>query len=329
MQYIPYIYDGIAVVIIIAGAVLGAKRGLLRTVIGVIFTAAAFIGAAYLSSDSICSQVYDRYIKEKALSVVSEAMITAEQRVKDSIAEKAKDTFGKITDEHTDEDTSNKLKDMFSDFIDEHREDIDHTVSTVADKLGVDVGKVLENEEITKRVDEAAELYSHTAAAEINTHMPLGITVEPVQIKGVISDKKLIELFIDETVGLNTDKTGFDGTAEYIEETILRPLILRAVHILLWIAAFIVIKLVLSLIMAVIMALKRSVPVIEGTDALCGCLMGLVGGLALAAFLAAAASALIALTGGMTWVNDDIISQTYIFGFLYDMVGGIESLLTV
>ncbi|MBQ5316544.1 MAG: hypothetical protein J6I96_03215 [Oscillospiraceae bacterium] len=306
---------------------LGAKRGLIRTVIGVVFTAAAFIGAAYLSSDSICGQVYDRYIKERTMAVIDEAMDTAQKRVKDTIAEKAKEGFGSITDEYLDEGTSDGMKGLFSDFIDNHRKEIDSTISGIANRLGIDVGEVLKIDEVDRRINEAAELYSETAAERINAQMPFGLAVEPLQIKQIITDKQLLELFADEVIGLSTEESGFEDTADYIEEQIMRPMILKAVHIVLWIGAFLLIKLVLSLVTALISAIINSSPVIEGTDALLGCLLGIIGGLALSVFLAAAVSAVINLTGGMTYVNEDIISNTYIFGFLYDLVGRVGSLL--
>ena len=323
---IPYIYDGIIIIVIAVSALTGAKRGLLRSLIGLVFTAAAFIGAAVITNSDICDTVYEKYLRDDTMVIITDAMENAKTEVRDKVAEKTKQAIDDAVSRHITPVDGGAFQKIVTEFIDEHREDIDRIVSSAAnaasDMLGIDIGTILNDSVVSRHIDEAAKLYSSTAAAEINKDMPLGITVKPEQIEEIITDKKLLELFIDEVVGLDTTKTGFASTAEYIEERILRPVILRTMHTLLWIVSFIAIKLILGLIMNIILLIKE-VPAVDALDSALGFVTGIAGGAALTVFIVLAAAALIHLTGGMTYINDDIIGKTHIFRILYDITGKI------
>ena len=113
-----YIYDLIIVVILVAGVYTGTKKGIIRSVVGICCSVAAFAAAALTATDTMAERVYDKYVHNEVQKLISEGLDEVRERtqnaIDDYVDKKLKEIFG--TEEKGD-DEKDKGGDIISDII--------------------------------------------------------------------------------------------------------------------------------------------------------------------------------------------------------------------
>ncbi len=313
-----YIYDGAVILILAAGMVSGYIRGAVKTVLAIAFTIISIGAASYFSSERYCEMIYDEYLHDRIVTSCKNAVDEAISAAKDDIKRRAKEGVGSFDDHGN--DTIRGIRDAIGTFIEDHSTEIDDTISAVAKAIDPDIGKIISNEEVSRYIDEAAEVYSYSAVDRINSRLPLGITIERNDIKEIAKDKTLIELFICDMLGLDGKKTGYFDTVDYIERKMIRPTALSTLHGIIWIAVFTVLKILMSVVFAVITAIKKNLPILNTADKLIGMALGAVGGAVLIGVCTFIISKVIFVTGGTEHINETVINSTIIYRYIYSIL---------
>ncbi|MBQ7990644.1 MAG: hypothetical protein IJ251_06315 [Oscillospiraceae bacterium] len=320
MQY-SLIYDAVVVIALLTGISKGYKKGAVKMILSITFTLISIGAASYLSSERFCEKLYDEYIRDKVTEVCTNAVNSSIEKAKDEISRKTKDTIRQIPDSIAPDNKGiSDIADDVISFIDEHSKDIDDTISSIADSIGLDVGEIISNEAVSEAIDRAAEKYSESAVRQINAELPAGLSIKQSQIEQALSDKKLIELFINDMLRLDSTKTGYTGTVDYIERTMIRPVALRAIHLVSWTVIFAVLRILFQIISSVIIAIKRSIPVINSADKIAGSALGLVSSIMAVTVLAFIISRIIMVTDNIDYINSTVVNDTIIFRYVYDLV---------
>ena len=290
-------------------------------VLSIAFTLISVGAATFLSSDRNCEMLYDRYIKDNVVKICTDAVNDSIWKAKEEIAEQTKSVVDSIPDAVG--EPEGKIHDITSgitDFIDSHGKEIDSAVSAIANAVGLDVGEIVADEKVGAIIDEVAARYSAQAVQIINFRLPYGVHLSEEEFLELASDRKLVELFIDELLGIDPVKTGFSSTVDYIERTMIRPVALRMIHIVLWATVFALLRILMSVITAIVVALKKEIPVINTADKLLGMVLGIVGSAAIAMVCAFIVSRVIGVTDSISYMDTSTINSTYIFKYVYYLV---------
>ncbi len=317
----PYVYDIVPVVIMLLCIGTGYKRGVLRTVLGLICMVIAFSIASVLSSPEICAGLYDKYLHDRISVYIQESVDEAKVKIK----EQAMDEAQKAVDEFIDENFggSELLKESAKDFLAGGDEFAAEAVPELYDFVGVDIRTLLTNPEISGKIETVAAKYSSVAAEEINRRLPLGITVKQSEVYQVLADVNASEALIYELFGIKSENSEAVGAADYIERRAVRPIFVRFIGIVIWAVVFSVVNFLLRIIVRVILIIRKIEPV-KACDSLLGGALGAAAGLAVIAACCTLIVLLVNFTGGMTYMNEGIFEQTVYFKQIYDIIAGLE-----
>lgn len=313
------IYDIILVIIMLGCIGTGFKRGILRTALTLAGMVISFLAAAFLSSYTVCEEVYNSLLHERISIYIDESV----QKAKENAEEKLKNELHSITDEYIDEylGGSEIIKEQTANILagmDEARE----ALPEIAELLGIDVRMLLTNPSISAKIEEIADTYSDSAAKEINSKLPLGISVKEQQIHSIITDIEADEALIYDAFGIKSPSSQTEGLAPYIEKTIVKPICIRLLSCIIWTLTFAAVNLVVGIVISVILAVKVIKP-IRTFDSLLGGILGAAGGIAVTAALCVIVTLIIRFTGGMNYVNEEYIGSALIFGRIYEIFSGI------
>lgn len=319
----PYIYDIIAAVILIAFIGRGFKRGVLRTVLSLVCLVIAFSAAAALSSYPVASKIYDDYFAE----TVSEKIDAAVDEVRDETVNKLKDEAERSADTFIDDKLggSDELKQLVRDYLSTDDEVMREQFSAVFSLAGIDVSSLLTNAEFRDKINSVASQYSGQVTDRINDRLPLGVKVSESSVRDFLTDSNAHEAIVYDVFGIKSQNSQTEGTAKYIEKTLVRPAAIRMISAVVWAVVFTAVNIVLKFIVNIILIIRKIEPVKTCDSILGGVLGGAVGAAVIAAAVILTAF-IIRFTGGMTYFNEDIFSQTLFFGRLYDLAKGLDFL---
>lgn len=320
-EYIRYIYDAGAVLILAAGVTAGYRRGVLRTVLAVICTLVAMLAAHFLSSPDISANIYDKYFSAKVEENIDKAVKKAEEEVMKNIAGKVEETAELIIDEHF--GGAGELKSAVSEYLNGGREEYKQQIAEIYTYMGIDLRSLLTNPAISGKIDSIASEYSSTAAEEINRRLPLGLKVEQSTVKKVISDTNVLESLIYDFFGIKPEYSDMPGAADYIEKNVVRPAALKLISTVMWAAVFTAVNIFLRIITEIILMI-RNIRAVKVCDSALGGVLGAVSGAAVIAALTAVIVMLVQVTGGMTYMNEEIFSSCFIFGKIYGLLKNIS-----
>ncbi|MCI7499211.1 MAG: hypothetical protein MSA82_07370 [Oscillospiraceae bacterium] len=319
----PYIYDIVAAVILIAFIGRGFKRGVLRTVLSLVCLVIAFSAAAALSSYPITSKIYDDYFAE----TVSEKIDTAVKDVRDETVNKLKDEAEKSADTFIDDNLggSDELKQLVRDYLSTDDEVMREQFSKVFSLAGIDVNDLLTNETFRDKINSIASQYSGLVTDRINDRLPVGVKVSESSVKDFLTDSSAHEAIVYDVFGIKSKDSQTEGTAKYIEKTLVRPAAIRMISAVIWAVVFTAVNIILRIIVNIVLIVRKIEPV-KACDSILGGVLGAAVGAAVVAAAVILTVIIIRFTGGMAYFNEDIFSQTLFFGRLYDLAKGFEFL---
>lgn len=319
----PYIYDIVAAVILIAFIGRGFKRGVLRTVLSLVCLVIAFSAAAALSSYPITSKIYDDYFAE----TVSEKIDTAVKDVRDETVNKLKDEAEKSADTFIDDNLggSDELKQLVRDYLSTDDEVMREQFSKVFSLAGIDVNDLLTNEAFRDKINSIASQYSGLVTDRINDRLPVGVKVSESSVKDFLTDSSAHEAIVYDVFGIKSKDSQTEGTAKYIEKTLVRPAAIRMISAVIWAVVFTAVNIILRIIVNIVLIVRKIEPV-KACDSILGGVLGAAVGAAVVAAAVILTVIIVRFTGGMAYFNEDIFSQTLFFGRLYDLAKGFEFL---
>lgn len=319
----PYIYDIVAAVILIAFIGRGFKRGVLRTVLSLVCLVIAFSAAATLSSYPITSKIYDDYFAE----TVSEKIDTAVKDVRDETVNKLKDEAEKSADTFIDDNLggSDELKQLVRDYLSTDDEVMREQFSKVFSLAGIDVNDLLTNETFRDKINSIASQYSGLVTDRINDRLPVGVKVSESSVKDFLTDSSAHEAIVYDVFGIKSKDSQTEGTAKYIEKTLVRPAAIRMISAVIWAVVFTAVNIILRIIVNIVLIVRKIEPV-KACDSILGGVLGAAVGAAVVAAAVILTVIIVRFTGGMAYFNEDIFSQTLFFGRLYDLAKGFEFL---
>lgn len=320
---IPYIYDIAAAVILIAFIGRGFKRGVLRTVLSLVCIIIAFSAAAACSSYPVTSKIYDDYFAE----TVQEHIGSAVNKVRDETTKKLKDEAEQSADRFIDDNLggSEELKQLVRDYLSTDDEELRNQLSEAYSYLGIDISTLLTNPDFRAKIEEIASQYSGTVTDEINSRLPLGIKISKSSVEDIITDEKAHEAIIYDMFGISSDSSPTKGTADYIGNNLVRPAAIRMISAVVWAVVFTAVNIVLKIIVNIILIVRKIEPV-KACDSILGGVLGAAVGAAVLAAAVILIVLIIRFTGGMTYLNEDIFSDTLFFGRLYEFAKGFDFL---
>lgn len=319
-KFIPYIYDAVIVIILLLCIGNGYKRGVLKTVLSIICLVIAYSTASMMSSYSVCEQIYDEYVQESIYKYVDEAVDIAIEKAKDSIKEKTQDITMDYLEENFGADEETQI--IAGNALEFGTNALNAALPELYSFLGIDIHTLLTNPMISDKINTMTDEYSRLAADEINKQLPMGITVNKEAIADFLRDSDVLEAIIIDALDLRDEDTMVKTTAEYVESKAVKPVVIRLIGIIIWSAVFSLVNFVLRIIIRVILAVRKIEP-IKACDSLLGGALGAAFGILVIAVALLLIMLLTQLTGGMTYMNEEVFSQSFIFGRLYDFVSDI------
>lgn len=312
-----YIYDIALLLIMIVCIGLGYKRGVLRTILNCVCFVIAFAIASVLSSQSVTTYVYDKYLHDK----VQQRIDTVVQDVKTKAQNEIRDKANELADEIIEESFGDNefMKQFAGDIIDDGGKLISESIPKLYNYLDIDLRTLLTNPQISDKIKAITEKYGDVIADELNSRMPLGIKVDKAYVRDMLSDENAVEAIFTELWGIRSENAEYNGIADYLEQIVVRPACIRFLGMIIWAVVFALCSLVLHLIVRAVLVVRKLQPIKA-----CDSILGAVAGAATGAAVIAACCMLIVLavrwTGGTEYMNEDIFSHTLVFGRIYDLM---------
>ncbi|MGN0642378.1 MAG: CvpA family protein [Huintestinicola sp.] len=314
----PYILDIALLLILLCCIGAGYKRGVLKTVLYLVCFVIAFAAASALSSDKITEGIYDKYLHEKVCECIDSAVADAKAQAKDkvmeivseSVSEKAEEFTGNTEFGSAAGDVVRNILEAADRYISENPVD-SRTLSQI------DIASLLTNERFSAKIKEITENCSKEITADINAQLPLGITVPEEKVTDFLLEEDTLRALLNDIAG-DPEDSGSEGIAGYIERVVVRPTALRALGMIIWTVVFVVVNFILRIVVKVILLVRHISP-IKAADSVLGAVLGAAEGAVIILALMLIVFLIIGFTGGFDYLNNDIISQTLVFGRLYEM----------
>lgn len=286
--YIPYIIDGVILVILLYCIGTGTAKGFTGTVIRFIGYIAAIAIASALCG-ILAEKVYDNFIHPSVMNVIQNKIDSVEYNVEEQIADSLEEKGyalegfnynnvinGDYSSEENSELTKNDINDTLTDVFKKYYQLIGESLS---DALPDDIAD---------------------------------------DIKNYIDEKKPS----DEFFSLNDQK---NKAAEYIETKIVRPVVLKAVRVITFGIIFTVVMIAVRII-ARTAGIVKKIPIVGGVDRFFGGVLGLVQALLILTVATAIIIVITNFTdNSFNFINSTVISDTILFKYLYNIVINILS----
>ena len=135
-------------------------------------------------------------------------------------------------------------------------------------------------------------------------------------LSAVLFDFSGVEASLDGAVNLESSKI-----AAVVESSVIRPVVEPLLQMIIFILTLIILMFVVTLLAKGSKGFNK-VPLIGGINSFLGALMGIINGGVLLCAAAAVISLIISAKGDSQYLSQDIISNTYIFKWIYNAVTG-------
>ena len=277
-----YALDIALAAVIIICVYVGSYKGAIRTLISVAGYIAAFAAAVFVSS------VADEYVYD---SFVRPAVMSAMETKAEELAEEysSAEGLGRLLSENGIEVDDEQLEAILSN--------------------GEAYAGVLTNEEFRGKLNNVFIGYCKLLTETFAGVLPEEIASEAERyIENIDEENRIREDIISQAR---------QSVTEVIEREIVRPVMMKTVHSVLFAVTFAAVSLIVSIISRAVETVRK-IPALKSADNAAGGLLGLLQGIFIAAALCLAVSIFIKLTAdGNAQLNTEVISQTYIFRGFY------------
>lgn len=314
---IPLIYDLVLLVILVVCIASGFRKGVLRTVLSVICFILAFAAASFMSSSAVTEQIYENHLQKRVNSIIEEAVDKAKAQAIQKLKDYASSESKRIASEEfgLSDDEAGMIGDIAESII-SGADDYIKSENSIFSEF--DLTSLLTNSEINDRIKKIVYDYSDDVTDAINVRLPVGVRVSRESVEGVICTDDAVNALIYETIGQYTASDG-ETVSAYLERSVVRPLVLKALRVIIFAASFFIASLLCRIASQVLLAI-RNIETIKTADSFLGAVFGAIQGIFFVLAAVCAAYVVITLTGGLSWLNEDIVSQTAVFGRLYGIL---------
>lgn len=280
----------------------------------------AFVAASTVSSYENCSRIYDKYVYKEVIKIVDNAVSDAKSSAEEQLRKTIDEEIENISDNAFGE--TDLIKEGVHSILGEDFQTVKDIVPEIYSFFNVDIETILTNEIVSSKIRIIADKYSAVTTEEINRRLPLGLKIKEDAVKEIMTDSNAIEAVIYDVFGIGSSYHNTQTISEYIEQKLLRPTLLRIIGMVLWAVVFSAVSIVLKIVVRMILLIRKAPP-IKAVDSLLGAVLGFVGGGCCVFVLTMAAVLIIRSTGGIDYINDELISQTVIFKPIYMTVNSL------
>ncbi len=285
-----WFYDALIIGIFLVFLYVGGRRGFMRSAIFVVLVALSIV-VSWLGAEIASPIIYDNFIKEH----ITEALSKSSQQTNPTDIALEAITEGDYGIEMTGDELNGILSsagDFFSNIAQEMKQN----------------GAVSETEEIRTEVEDSMIEKMLTSL-----------------LGDVVSKETLNEMLVSiegTTEGVSNVLTTFIGgnaeeTARVTEERIAAPIIKGLLKILIWLVLVFIFQLIIRPVSDSFKIVNK-IPLIGPVNSLFGAILGAVEGIIFIYALSLAVKLAVYLTeGSLMFINNQTISQTYIFKYFY------------
>lgn len=287
-----WFYDILIIGILLVTIYLGAKRGLMKSVVLVVLTVLSIV-VSWIGAQIASPIVYDKVIKDPLMEALYSSSDSANPTEITSEVIKAGDYGVEISD-----DDLTDIADSDSDFF-----------SALASEI-----KKNGASDSTSNIQDDIE----SGVTEKMLTSLLGGWVEPSTLTEVLESLSGTTQSIGDTVSvfIKGDK---ESTAVMFEETVLAPVIKGLLRILFFVFLLLICKLLVGPISELFKGINK-IPVIGPVNILLGGVLGLVEGMVIVYAVSLAIKLAVYLTdGSLMFINSETIDRTQIFNLIYNL----------
>ncbi len=288
--HLYWFYDTLIIGILLIFLYIGARRGFMRSVVFVVLVAASIV-VSWLGAEIASPIIYDKFIKDQ----VTQALTNSSQDTSPTDIAFEAITEGDYGVEVTDTEVDSVLS-ASGDFFDNIASEIKKN------------GAVSDTDEIKTEVEQSMIEKMLTSL--------LGNSV---------SDKTLKEMLVSiegTTEGVDNVLSVFisgdsEQTARVTEERIVAPVVKGLIKIIVWLLLMLVFRLIINPV-SDSFKLVNKIPLIGPVNSLLGAILGVAEGIIFVYAVTLAVKLAVYLTeGSLMFINNETISQTYLFKYLY------------
>lgn len=287
-----YILDLLIIALIIGCAVAGSRKGAVRMLITLVGYILAVMAAVFVSN--VASEyVYENLVKPSVISVLESKAATLEEEYlsSDKINQLLEENGVELTDEQLSalKDNSELYRDM------------------------------LDNEKIRESLNDLFKDYCESLTSAFDGMVPEEIIKEAERYleENNMETERMLTLITQEK----------ESMIKIIENEIIRPVMMKTVKLVLFAITFAVVMIIVSVV-SYIAKVIRKIPVVNSADSFLGTMLGLIQGLLYTAVVNFGVNVFIKFTSDANeFLNTTIISETYVFGLLYNVTFYIVALI--
>lgn len=290
------LYDLIMLIIVIMFCIIGAKRGIIRSIVFFVMLVFSLL-IGYIVSGFITEPVYDAYVREKVVNSITGSV-------------KSFDIAGFINERLFDNKLGIEISDSEIERALAQEGDLSENISSYAASKGIP----LSSEAVSEKIDSV--LNNDSVKTEIEKSLPSYIA--PAFESALSNETDTIENVIKSLA--KTDKT---EASEEIADTLLKPFVLKVLRVVLFILCFIAAWIILRIIVAVTKLGKNSET--GGINTVLGGVLGAVKGLIVVMLITWAVSLIspiISLINANSFFafSDSAINNSIFLRFINDII---------
>lgn len=287
-----YILDLLIIALIIGCAVAGSRKGAVRMLITLVGYVLAVMAAVFVSN--VASEyVYDNLVKPSVISVLESKAASLEEEYLSS------DKINQIFEENGVDLTDEQLS-AFKDNSELYRD-------------------LLDNDKISEGLNNLFKEYCESLTTAFDGIVPEEIIKEAERYleENNMETERMLTLITREK----------ESMIKIIENEIIRPVMMKTVKLVLFGITFAVVMIIVSVV-SYIAKVIRKIPVVNSADSFLGIMLGLIQGMLYTAVINFGVNVFIKFTSDANeFLNTTIISETYVFGLLYNATFYIVALI--
>lgn len=287
-----YILDLLIIALIIGCAVAGSRKGAVRMLITLVGYVLAVMAAVFVSN--VASEyVYDNLVKPTVISVLESKAASLEEEYLSS------DKINQIFEENGVDLTDEQLS-AFKDNSELYRD-------------------LLDNDKISEGLNNLFKEYCESLTTAFDGIVPEEIIKEAERYleENNMETERMLTLITREK----------ESMIKIIENEIIRPVMMKTVKLVLFGITFAVVMIIVSVV-SYIAKVIRKIPVVNSADSFLGIMLGLIQGMLYTAVINFGVNVFIKFTSDANeFLNTTIISETYVFGLLYNVTFYIVALI--
>lgn len=290
------LYDLIMLIIVIMFCIIGAKRGIIRSIVFFVMLVLSLL-IGYIVSGFITEPVYDAYVRDKVVNSITESV-------------KSFDIAGFINEKLFDNKLGIEISDSEIEKALAQEGDLSENISSYAASKGIPLSR----EVVSEKIDSV--LNDDSVKTDIEKSLPSYIA--PVFESALSNETDTFENVIKSLA--KTDKT---EASEEISDTLFKPFVLKVLRVILFILCFIAVLIILRIIVAVTKLGKNSET--GGINTVLGGLLGAVKGLIVVLLITWAVSLIspiISLVDANSFFtfSDSAINNSIFLRFINDII---------